>query len=98
MMLVSDIIKDDKTFLLYAKTFIPQIYNYAVEHTSIYEWANFAGNDVINCIMRILYSNNVTTPISPILSNHGYQVIMHFVIMNRHLQDYWLQSYLLKKL
>jgi len=93
MRLMFDPIKTNDAFLLYAKTFIPEIYKYAVSKTQLYEWANIHGNDVSNCILRVV-SKDQKDPL--IMSNNDFEYIMHHIIMNRHLDDYWLQSYLMK--
>lgn len=93
MRLMFDPIKTDDAFLLYAKTFIPEIYKYATTVVPLYEWANINGNDMVNCILRVV-SKYKEDPL--IMSNCDFEFIMHYIIMNRHLDDFWLQSYLMK--
>lgn len=90
-----DRIVSEKMFLLYTKTFIPKVYESINERSPLYEWANINGNDFISAVY--IYTNTESR-----VNEHGYyrslDNVMNYIITNRHLDDFWVQSYLLKKL
>lgn len=99
-----DDIKNSDMFLLYAKRFIPFVFEYATEICDRHMCKDINGNnDRIGLILRVtcgtdLYAFMNMEPKT--LSSYQWLLTAttHHIIEHRHLDEYWVQSELMKEL
>jgi len=93
LLLVLDKIRDEKTFVLYAKTFVPKVYNLAYKLSDEYEWKDINGSDLIPMILKITIVLDSAVNID-FESDRPYTQLLNdtmlYIIKNRHLDDFWV--------
>lgn len=96
--LVWDKIRDERTFALYAKRFIPKVYNLYLSEKS-HRWDDINGNNVVSAIIHytLITHDDLWT-----VRYTSWPDLLHdsmlYIIENRHLDEFWVEHEALKKL